>query len=252
MALIGEDMYKYYTFAKYLAYEAGDILKHYFLNSNLKEEIKKDKTIVTIADKTSEDLIRKEIKKIFPNHSILGEEKGLKKGNEWEWVIDPLDGTNNFYRGIPFFNVSIGLKYKNEYVVGVVYNPMWKMMFSAYKNGGAFLNNKKITCKKEEKKIDEIFVTFCSSKNKEVVKKISEFYEKLRPNVNDLRKLGSSALEICYVAWGKTDIYLGYDIKPWDFAGAIVIAKEAGCEIYEGEKLVISKPGIYKKIKEFL
>jgi myo-inositol-1(or 4)-monophosphatase len=243
-------MYDKYVFAKYLAYKAGDVLKRYFLSSNIEAREKKDKTIVTVADKTSERLIREEIEKTYPEHSILGEEEGMRKGDKWTWIIDPLDGTNNFFRGIPYFNVSVGLKHKDEYVIGVVYNPITNQMFSACKGMGAYLNDKELVCKREEK--EKLFITYCSSKREDVVEKVANVFKNLRPKVDDFRKLGSSALEICYVAWGKVDVYLGYDIKPWDFAAAVVIAKEAGCNVKEGMPLIVSKPDMYKRIEEWI
>ncbi len=235
-------VYDKYVFAKYLAYRAGDVLKRYFLSSNIGMEEKDDKSIVTVADKTSERLIREEIEKTYPNHAILGEEEGEKKGDEWQWIIDPLDGTNNFFRGIPYFNVSIGLKCRNEYVVGVVYNPITNQMFSAYKGGGAYLNDKRLISKTEEK--ERLFVTYCSSKKQEVVEKVATVFREIRPKVDDFRKLGSSALEICYVAWGKVDVYLGFDIKPWDFAGAVVVAKEAGCLVEQSSIFFVARPEV--------
>ncbi len=228
-----------FVLAKYLAFRAGEVLKRYFLSEALAPERKADRSLVSEADRASERLIRQEIERFFPNDAIIGEEEGEKEGEDFEWVIDPLDGTNNFLRGIPFFNISIAVR-SDKGGAGVVYNPITGEMFSACSGKGAFLNDKPLTRRVMLGSLP--FVTYCSSSREDVLKEVADFFSTFRSKTADIRKLGSSALEICYVAAGRADVYLGFDIKLWDFAAAEVVARESGCLVREGGVLLVARP----------
>ena len=150
------------------ALQAGKILEKYFEGEILRET-KEDKSIVTRADRESEDVIKKLISETYPDHSIWGEETGLtENGNEYKWHIDPLDGTRNFANGIPFFAVSIALQHEGEIIVGVVYNPAMKALFYAEKGKGAYWNKKRIFVSQEDE--DKCIATVSSGRKIEDLK----------------------------------------------------------------------------------
>src|SRR3989338_3269382 len=131
------------------ALEAGKILEKYF-ETEIIRDYKEDKSIVTKADKESEDIIKKIIGEAFPDHSIMGEETGhTKNTGAHTWHIDPIDGTRNFANGLPLFAVSVALEYKEDIIVAVIYNPITKSLYYAEKGKGAYFNDKKIRVSKD-------------------------------------------------------------------------------------------------------
>src|SRR3989338_5160390 len=143
------------------ALAAGKILEKYF-DTEILKEFKEDKTPVTLADRESEEIIKKIILEEFPKHSILGEETGRTESkSDYEWYVDPVDGTRNFANGIPIFAVSVALEHSNKIIAGVVYNPATRSLFSAEKGKGAYLNDEKIFVSKDDK--DHAMVTVSSS-----------------------------------------------------------------------------------------
>jgi len=215
------------------AKEAGKILlKLYQKNISIKNK-KNTYNLVTEADLKSERVIVSIIKKKFPSHSFLTEEETVEKtSSEYLWVIDPLDGTNNYSHGFPFFCVSIGLYKNNKPLLGVVYDPLRKELFYAEKGKGAFLNNKKIKVSKSKKITDCIFVTGFyyerGSLMKRTLKNMEDFFRK---NVRGIRRTGSAALDLCYVASGRLEGYWELKISPWDFAAGALIVEEAGGKV---------------------
>jgi myo-inositol-1(or 4)-monophosphatase len=244
------------NFAKSLAIEAGNLIKSYFYKE-VKAFSKGKRDIVTKVDKISESLIIKKINKIFPEHSILAEESGKhQKQSDYEWVIDPLDGTTNFKHHIPFFNVSIALKHKKDLVLGVVYAPLTNEIFYARKGSKAYLNNKTIKPSKE-KELEKCFLGCCHSNSDQSISKFLCSLKTLKYKTRDIRKFGSAALEICYVAAGRLNAFLGIDVKPWDFSAAILIARQAGCKtrplFNDAENnIFVSSPYIYNKLEPLI
>jgi len=132
------------------ALQAGLVLEHHF-ETDIFKQLKEDKSIVTLADRESEEVIKKNIFDIFPKHSILGEETGMTQNeNDYVWYIDPIDGTRNFANHIPVFAVSIALAFKKELIMGVIYNPATKTLFYAEKGKGAYCNDKRIFVSKDD------------------------------------------------------------------------------------------------------
>lgn len=209
---------------------AGRVLGKYFETEILRES-KEDKSIVTHADKESEDVIKKIILGEFPNHSILGEETGMTANSEeYIWHIDPLDGTRNFANGIPIFAVSIALVYNGEVIVGVVYNPASKSLFYAEKNKGAYLNNKKIFVSKDDR--DHAIVTVAVSQRDMDKKLLRELMYFLPKNVvRSVRDLGSAALDLAYVARGGLEANIQLGLYTYDFAAGALLVQEAGGKI---------------------
>jgi|SRR3989344_1718559 len=212
------------------ALEAGKILEKYFETEILKE-FKEDTSIVTLADRESEEIIKKIISKAFPSHSILGEETGMTENkSDYVWHVDPVDGTRNFANGIPLFAVSIALAYKNEVIAGVVYNPATRSIFYAEKGKGAYLNDKKINVSKDNR--EHAIVTACSSQkdaDKTLNKELLYFFPKNL--VRTVRDLGCTALELAYVARGGLEANVQLGLSTYDFAVGTLLVQEAGGKI---------------------
>jgi len=185
--------------------------------------------IVTDIDKKSEKLIIREIRKNFPEHAILAEEKGQAvSGNEYQWVIDPLDGTTNFFRSFPFFCVSIALEKRGEVIVGVVYDPMRNDLFYAKKKEGAYLNGRKIRVSSVTALARSFLATGFSYGIKSARNTNIANFGKLLKRSLAIRRAGSAALDLCYVACGIFDGFWEMDLYPWDCAAASLIVREAG------------------------
>ena len=186
----------------------------------LQVSIKSPSNFVSNADTKAEKIIIEELKKARPYYSIISEEDGseINKDKNNTWIIDPIDGTTNFLHGIPHFAISIALKSYNEIVSGVIYDPIKDEMFYAEKENGVFLNNKRIKVSKRKELNSCLFATGGVLKNKIEL---------------PLRKTGSAALDIAYVAAGRFDGYFQNDLNLWDIAAGIIILKEAGGIINE-------------------
>lgn len=184
---------------------------------------------VTEFDKGSEKAIIDIIGSAYPEHSILTEEELSKQGDKKiTWIIDPIDGTINFIRGLPFSAVSIGLEVEGEIVAAVVYNPLLEELFHAVTGKGAFLNNQPISVSKTEK-IDEIFLATGFPYVRDG--RMDDLLKPLPTILTDyqgMRRLGSAAIDLAYVACGRFDGYYEENLNPWDTAAGMLLVKEAG------------------------
>lgn len=199
--------------------------------------------IVTTADINVQKYLQKQLCRLIPGSAFFGEEGSTgDMHGEYVWVVDPIDGTANFARGIREFCISVGLLHNNEAVLGVVYNPAQKRMYSACKAGGAFCNGKPIHTS-DVYFSKGMFCTAMSLYRKEYaplcVKVINEAYARC----NDVRRFGACAMELCYLAEGICDLFFEFRVFPWDYAGALVILKEAGGFIsgHGGKELCFDK-----------
>jgi myo-inositol-1(or 4)-monophosphatase len=214
------------------ALAAGKILEKYF-ESEIEKEYKDDKSIVTAADKESEEIIKKIISKAFPGHSILGEETGhTDNSSKYTWHIDPVDGTANFANHIPMFAVSIALSHKDELIVGVIYNPACNLLYFAENGKGAYCNNKKIHVSDDNANHSKI--TASASRHRgEATKKLFRdlLYYLPMTFVPSTRDFGCAAMNLAFVASGglEADIELG--LNTYDFAAGVLLVKEAGGRI---------------------
>ena len=203
-----------------------------FFRSELSVEDKADDGTfdpVTRIDRQTEMALVAEINKQYPGHSILGEETGLKEGVEpWTWIIDPIDGTMNFLNGIPQFAISIGYEEKGEITCGVIFNPIVDEMFVAEKGNGAYLNNSRIRVSNKKKIKDALLVTGGPRQASKIKDKIFSEYINVSKQVSNVRKFGSAALDMAYVACGRFDGYWQRELNYWDVAAGIIILKEAG------------------------
>ena len=183
--------------------------------------------IVTDVDKKSENIIIRMIHTRFPDHSILSEEKGrIDAGSLYKWVIDPLDGTTNFAHAFPFFCVSIALERSGKVIMGVVYDPMRDELFFAQSGKGAYLNNKRIKVSRAKRLSDAFLATGFSYGRRRKDKNIASF-RKFLISTMAIRRAGSAALDLSYVACGRFDGFWEMDLHPWDSAAGHLIVKEA-------------------------
>ncbi len=212
-----------------VAKEAGNIVKEGF-GSNLRIEYKSNESnLVTQIDKASEKFITDFIRKKYPAHGILAEESGiLKNSSEYFWVVDPLDGTTNFAHGLPIFSISIGLQKNGKTIIGVVFDVMQNILYSAEVGSGAFANSKKIDVNSNDKLAHSVLATgfpYNISENPEnAIEKFKAFLLKSRA----VRRLGSAAIDFCYVAKGVYDGFWEVYLHPWDICAGKLIVEEAG------------------------
>lgn len=225
----------YKTFSEKLAIGAGKILLGY--QNKIKIVNQKDiQDIATNADIASEKYIINEISKRFPDHSILSEEQGeTDRHSDYKWIIDPLDGTKEFVRGIPLFNVSIALEYKDELVSAALFRPSENVLYSAGKNLGACRNGKKINVS-DKIKLEESFV-YCYlpsfKRNQDLYESSFDKLKEVGKVAYRLRALADENTALCWLAQGGVEAYLNLSNPPkrHDIATGLLIAKEAGAVI---------------------
>ena len=196
----------------------------------LQVSIKGPGDFVTMTDKKVEKILIDELQKARSNYSILSEEIGeIKNDEEFKWIIDPIDGTSNFLHGIPHFGISVALEKNKEIICGIIFDPIKNEIFSTEKGNGSYLNNQRIRVSSRKKLEDCILFTGGprhASKNKEVT---LEEYKKFSSKVLvPIRKMGSAALDMAYVAAGRCDGCWHRDLNYWDIAAGILLVKEAG------------------------
>ena len=197
---------------------------------NLQVSTKGPGDFVTSADKRTEKILIDELQKAHPEYGIIAEETGIinKSNTEKRWIIDPIDGTMNFLNGIPQFAISIGYEEKSEITCGVIFNPIINEMFIAEKGNGAYLNNSRIRVSNKKKIKNALLVTGGPKGNSKIKNKIFSEYINVSNNVSNVRKFGSAALDMAYVACGRFDGYWQRELNYWDIAAGIIILKEAG------------------------
>ncbi len=212
------------------AREAGAVHLRYFRGDKLDIKSKlNDSDIVTAADKAAEKLLIDHIKSTYPSHSILSEESGeTNSSDEYRWIIDPLDGTTNFSSGLPLFSVSIGIEHNGQPLIGVVFAPYLNELFHAIAGEGAFLNGQPIHASNESNLAHAVVATgFPVDKDKNPDNNIDNVARVL-PHVRGLRRLGSAAIDICYVAAGYLGAYWELNLHKWDVSAGLLILAEAG------------------------
>lgn len=212
------------------AKEVGKIHLSYFRGTNLGIETKSNiYDVVTRADKQGEAFLLEQIQRLFPGHGVLGEESGAHAGTgEYLWVLDPLDGTNNFSQGLPVFTVSIGLQYKGETVLGVVYAPYLNELYTAVKGKGAYLNDKPIRVSTKSALEESVLGTgFPYDKDINPDNNASNLAAIL-PHLRGIRRMGSAAYDLACVAAGFLDGYWELALHSWDICAGALLVEEAG------------------------
>jgi len=198
---------------------------------NLQVSTKGPGDFVTSADKRTEKIIIQELQKAHPDYGIITEESGSinKENKNNRWIIDPIDGTTNFLNGIPQFAISIGYEEDSEIKCGIIFDPIKNEMFCAEKGNGAYLNNSRIRVSNKKKLKDALLVTGGPRQSSKIKKEIfSEFIKVSDGILSPVRKFGSAALDMAYVACGRFDGYWQRELSYWDVAAGVIILKEAG------------------------
>ncbi len=179
-------------------------------------------------DRMAEENIVRELKRAYPRHAILAEESGQAGDGPLTWVIDPLDGTHNYLRGIPHFSVSIALLDHGEPVYGVIYDPLRDELFTASRGDGAFLNDRRLRIGKRESLDGAMLATGFPFRQREQLEPQLAMVRQLLSRAEDLRRSGSAALDLAYTAAGRFDGYFEFGLKPWDIAAGCLLVREAG------------------------
>ena len=199
--------------------------------SGFQIEYKAAINLVTDADRRAEDQIVQTILAAHPSHRILAEERGQGGSggdSHYQWIVDPLDGTTNFAHGFPFYSVSIGLEHDGECLLGVVLDPVRNELFTAVKGRGAYLNGEPIHVSDIATLDKSLLVTGFAYNIRETPNNNLDHFAHLSLRAQAVRRTGSAALDLCYVAAGRFDGYWEIVLSPWDMAGGIVILREAG------------------------
>lgn len=214
------------------AHEAGRFIateKQSFTYS--KVEIKGLNDLVSYVDRKAEEMIVERLRSIIPEAGFITEEQTAGNREEYNWIIDPLDGTTNFIHGIPCYCVSIALEYQGKIILGVVKEVSRDECFSAHRGEGAFLNGKPLKCS-ERKSLSESLVgtgfpIYNFSRMEQYLQSLKFFMEK----THGIRRIGAAAADLCYVACGRLDAFYEYNLNPWDVAAGGLIAEEAGARV---------------------
>ena len=215
--------------AKRAALAAGKIILQamdHLSGVNVTEKKKHD--FVTEVDKTAESIIIETIKKAYPDHAILAEESGLQGESDTVWIIDPLDGTTNFIHGFPQFAISIAIVEKGKLTGALIYDPLRDECFSAGKGAGAYLNQTRIRVSDRQHLNNALLGTGFPFKQPNRLDDYLTTFKALFPASAGVRRAGSAALDLAYVAAGRLDGFWEFDLKQWDIAAGVLLIKEAG------------------------
>jgi myo-inositol-1(or 4)-monophosphatase len=254
---------EYLEFAVDLARSAGDVLKHY-MDRDKQVELKGRANLVTVADKESEALIINGIRERYPSHAILAEESGTSgpsAASKGKWIIDPLDGTTNFAHQYPFFCVSIAFEQEGQISCGAVYDPWRDEMFSAARGWGAFVNGERITVSDVQRLGSALIMTGFPYGFRDKIQTVLAQFEAFLIESQAVRRGGSAALDMCYVALGRVDGFWEMDLYPWDTAAGLVILEEAGGKVTDfsgnrfsiyGKEMVASNRSIHEEMLRVL
>jgi myo-inositol-1(or 4)-monophosphatase len=235
--------------AEEIAREAGALLREFYAKG-VETEYKGDVDLVTVADRTSEALIRERLTKAFPEHGIYGEEGTRDQmESEFRWYVDPLDGTTNFAHGFPAFCVVLGLERRGaglaadadgEMVAGVIYDPLRDEMFLAERGKGAFLNGRPIHVSKTRKLQESLTATGFPSQKRHASPNI-HLYQQITLRSHGVRRAGSAALDLAYVACGRLDGFWEFNLNPWDTSAGYLLVEEAGGRVthFDGGKFTL-------------
>jgi len=212
------------------ALKGGEIIRENFGKFDIKKADEKAKNdFVTFVDRMSEEIIKQTIRKKFPEHSFLAEESGVEeREGEYEWIIDPLDGTHNFIRAFPMVAISIALRKGKVPLIGVVHDPLRRNVFWAMRGEGAFLDGERIHVSSQKKLEGAFIATGFPFRAKNVLKNYLRVFEEIFLKSAGMRRGGSAALDLAYVACGIFDGFFEYGLSIWDIAAGSILVEEAG------------------------
>ena len=228
-----------------IAREAGALLTGYF-ERRVAFELKGEFDLVTEADRASERLVVERLRARFPSHSIVAEEGGGHAGpSDYRWYVDPLDGTTNFAHGFPVYNVTLALEQAGELIAGVIFDPNRQEMFSAERGSGAFLNGERIRVSNAKRIEDSLVATGFPSRKRHLSVNVHFFYQ-LAMLSHGVRRAGSAAIDLAYVACGRFDAFWEFGLNPWDIAAGVLLVNEAGgkCSDMKGGPLRLRGPHV--------
>ena len=211
------------------ARQAGDIIHRYLPHIDRVPVTRKARhDFVTEVDRACEQAIIQEIRRLYPDHAILAEESGEDGENYFRWIIDPLDGTSNFLRGLPHFCISIALEVRGRIEHGVVYDPVREDLFTASYGQGARLNDRKIRVSDRTQLEGALIATALPFRQRKYLTAYKRMLLDVFAEVEDIRRAGSAALDLAYTACGRVDAYFELGLKPWDVAAGSLLVREAG------------------------
>lgn len=218
------------TIAKRAALSASRILLRHFDNlERLSVTAKQRNDFVSEADVQAEQEIIQTLRKTYPNHGILAEESGEQHGHDdYQWVIDPLDGTTNFLHGIPHFAISIGFRHKNRLEAGLVYDPIRQEMFTASRGAGAQMNDRRMRVSNIPQMENALLGTGFPFRHPQHQPAYLNFFGSLFGKCVEVRRAGAASLDLAYVASGRLDGYWEFGLKEWDIAAGALLVQEAG------------------------
>lgn len=234
-------MSQFLSAAVFIAKKAGSLLREN-MERDVHIEFKGDIDLVTEMDKKSEKMITQYLEEQFPSHNIVAEEGGgIDQGSQYVWYIDPLDGTSNYAYHIPWFSVSIGLHKDGEPIAGVIYHPVNDELFTAEAGNGAFLNGKPIGVSHRDKVEDSLFATGFPYYVKKKPHRVLENFKRFLLSSRGVRRFGSAAIDLAYVACGKYDGFWEEGLKSWDTGAGILLVREAGGSVtdYPGKRYTV-------------
>jgi myo-inositol-1(or 4)-monophosphatase len=213
-----------------IAREAGALLVHYY-ERRIPYELKGEFDLVTEADRASEKLVVDRLLARFPSHGIVAEEGGGRtSSSEYRWYVDPLDGTTNFAHSLPIFNVTLALEQAGEMIAGVVFDPIRQEMFAAERGSGAWLNNRRIHVSATAQLDSSLLCTGFPSRKRHLSINV-HFYHQLGMATHGVRRTGSAAIDLSWVACGRLDGFWEFGLNPWDIAAGRLLVTEAGGQV---------------------
>jgi myo-inositol-1(or 4)-monophosphatase len=252
-------MHPLQTIAVRAARAAGDTIMRATENlDKVRTDIKGRNDFVTDVDRKAEQRIIETIQKTHPHHSFLAEESGeTGESSEVQWIIDPIDGTTNFVRGMPHFAISIAAQIKGKVEVGVVYDPVREELFTASRGSGAQLNGKRIRVSSLHNLDQSLLATGFPFRSMDQFDRYMTLFSKLYPRCGDMRRAGSAALDLAYVAAGRYDGFFEFGLKWWDIAAGSLLVAEAGGIVADlngnpnfkqSDSILAANPKIFKAI----
>ncbi len=246
---------------KEIIYQAGQRILEASKNFDKSKIIHKNTyDLVSYVDIETERFLIEELSKLFPDAGFIAEESHLQSNKEWNWIIDPLDGTTNFTRQLPSYAISVALAHKTEILIGVVYNIPLNEMFWAVKNNGAFLNDKTIKVSNNDFS-NSLFVTGFSVSRFDKVEIHLNVVKQIITQTLGIRRLGAAAVDLCYVACGRLDGFFEWYLNPWDVAAGSLIAIDAGALVSDfsgqnnylfGKEIVSAQPKVYQQLLQMI
>lgn len=247
---------------KNIVYETGQfILQESKQFHSFKIQNKSAYDLVSYVDIESEKRLMEKLSKLLPEAGFIAEETHPHSQNEWNWIIDPLDGTTNFTRQLPSYAISVALAHNTDIHAGVVLNIPLNEMFHAQKNSGAFLNNTKIEVSKNQTLAQSLIATGFSVSQFDKINTHLNVVKNIITHSLGIRRMGAAAVDLCYVACGRFDGFFEWYLNPWDVAAGALIAQEAGAIVSDfskqnnylfGKEIIAAQPDIYNQLITYI